>query len=199
MLKKTLHLFSIPLLLVVAFTGTVFAAGAASTDGGSLSDLLQPVWDAATHGHWWLAGSLALVAAVALFKRYAPGKARAWSHTDTGASILVLVGSFGGALATGLITAGTDAISTSLVVPALKVAFGAAGGYALIKTLVVGPLLGSMLWQRVPGVIRTPVEFALRFVFSKPDVAAEAEAAGDQAVADKPAAGADDVLPPTDL
>lgn len=194
MTKTILHLIGLPLLLVAAFAGTVFAAGAVAPDGGSLPDLLKPIWEAATGHHWWLAASLALVAAVALFKRYAPGKAQAWSHTDVGASVLVLAGSFGGALATGLAMAGTDSLSLGMVEGALKVAFGAAGGYALLKTLIVGPLLGSALWQKVPSMLRSPIELVLRFVFEKPQVAKEAEAAGEAAVVAKPAEGADGVV-----
>lgn len=194
MIKNILHFLGLPLLLVAAFAGTVFAAGEVAGPDGSLPDLLKPIWEAATGHHWWLMASLGLVACVALFKRYAPGKAQVWSHTDFGASILVLAGSFGGALATGLATAGTDAVSFGMVEGALKVAFGAAGGYALLKALVVGPLLGSALWQKIPSAVRTPIELVLRFVFEKSQVAKEAEKAGEAAVIAKPAEGVDGVI-----
>ena len=179
-------------VLVLCFSATAFAAGAASPQDGNLLDSAKTIWEAATGHHWWLAASLALVGAVAAFKKYAPTRAREWSHTDVGASVLLLIGSFGGALATGLAAAGTDAISLSLVEGALKVAFGAAGGYALIKNLLVDPLLKSKWYQdKAPAWLRAILDIGT-WAFTKPAAEAvkEAEKAGDQAVADKPAEGA---------
>jgi hypothetical protein len=179
-------------VLVLCFTATAFAAGAASPPDGNLLDSLKEIWLAATGHHWWLAASAALVAGVAAFKKYAPGKARDWSHTDMGATLLLLLGSFGGALFTGLAATGTDAISADLVWAALKVAVGAAGGYAMIKNLLVDPLLKSKWYQEhAPAWLRAILDIGT-WAFTKPaaDTIKEAEKAGDQAVADKPAEGA---------
>lgn len=200
MVKKILAFLSVPALLLLCFKGTSFAAGEVAGEDGSLPDLLRPIWDAATGGHWWLSASLALVAAVTLFKKYAPGKLGAWAHTNAGASVLVLVGSFGGALATGLLTSGTDAISMALVMPALKVAFGAAGGYALVKNLVVDPLVKSEWYQNKAPTWLKGAMGIVTWMFSKSSVAKDAVKAGDAAVLDKPAAGADGVVDqPKDL
>ena len=178
--------------LVLATSATAFAAGAASPQDGNLVDSAKLIWEAATGHHWWLAASLALVAGVAAFKHYAPGKAGEWARGDKGGPILVLIGAFGGALATGLAASGTDALSLSMAWAALQVAAGAAGGYALIKNLVVDPLLKSKWYQdKAPAWLRAILDIGV-WAFTKPaaDVVKEAEKAGDQAVAAKPAEGA---------
>ncbi len=202
MIKKLLFPVLAVFCLVVPFAATSFAAGQAVPEDGSLADLLKPVWDAASGGHWWLAASLALVLAVALLKKYAPeGRARDFVNSNLGASIMLLVGSFGGALATNLAMAGTDAISLALVIPSLKVAFTAAGGYALVKNLVVDPLVGSEWYKtKAPAWLKAVLGVVTWMFVKSSKTIAKAEAKGDAAVAANPSAGADDVIgKPTEL
>lgn len=199
-IKSFLSMLTIPLLLLVAFGATSFAAGSATPEDGSLLDLLTPIWEAATGKHWWLAGSLALVASVTAMKKYAPaGRLRNFVDSAPGVSLILLVGSFAGAVATGLVAAGTDAITPSMAWAAFQVAIGAAGGYAIIKSLLVDPLLASEWYKtKAPAWLKGILSIAT-WAFTKPDVAKEAEKAGDNAVAANPPKGTDGTVENTDL
>ncbi len=195
-IKRTLHLTAhTTLALVVVFGATAFAAGAVAPDDGSLLDLGKPVYDAIMSHNYWLAASLALVFAATAFKQYAPGRAGKWANTDAGGSLLVLLIGFGGALGTGLMAQGTAAMSTALLVSAAKVALCAAGGYSMIKKLVVDPLENSDWYKaHAPPWLKYALDLALWAFNRKSDgdkVIADAEKAGADAVADKPGPGAD--------
>ncbi len=185
----------------MSFTATAYAAGALTPDDGSLLDLARPVLDAVMHGQYWLGASLALVLLVTAFKRYAPaGKLQDFAHSDAGASILVLLLSFGGALATALLAAGTNAVSLALLWAALKVALGAAGGYALIKNLLVDPLMNTAWYQNSAPAWLKSVMMLLMWAFVKPTPTEVATDAGNDAVNSNPPTGADGPAgTPTDL
>lgn len=171
------------------FTATALAAGAVSPDDGSLLDLFKPVVDAFRGGQYLYAGMLALVVAVAALKRYAPTKygISDFVHGDVGGTALTLVASFGGAMATTL--GAGDPFSWGIAKTAALIAVGAAGGYAMIKKLVVTPLVNSDWYKnKAPGWLKTILSLAL-WMFDKPDPVAAAEKAGDDAVAAKPAEG----------
>lgn len=183
-------------LLVAIFsftaTGLALAAGAAvsTTAGdGSAFDLLRPVYDAFTTGHYAYAGMLALVLVVALLKRYAPAKygISDFVHGDVGGSLLTLFASFGGAMATSL--AGGVGVSFDMAKTATLIAVGAAGGYAMIKKLIVEPLRTSVWYQtKAPAWLKAALQVVF-WVFDKPDPVAAAEDAGQKAVEAKPGAG----------
>ena len=123
---------------VLTFSATAHAAAAVTPADGSLWDLLTPVLEAFRSGHYLYAGSVALVAAVALVRRYLEPR-YAWLGTDAGAAGLVLAGSFGATLAATL-SDGQEA-TWGMAGRALAIAFGAAGGYSAFKALIVGPYL----------------------------------------------------------
>lgn len=166
------------LACLLAFTGTAFASQAVS-DEGSLLDLLAPVVNAVMSGNPGLAAALALVLASGVAARYA-GRYVPWANTSAARALMVLVGAFGGAVATAL--TGGAAWSLSLAWTALGVAMSAAGAYSLIKALVVEPAVKRWPWL---------APFAK--VFEKPDPVAGAVAAGDAAVKANPAPGAEKV------
>jgi hypothetical protein len=182
------------LIAVFSFTATglALAAGAAvssTTGDGSAFDLLRPVYDAFAGGHYAYAGMLALVLVVALLKRYAPAKygISAFVHGDAGGSLLTLLASFGGAMATSL--AGGAGISFAMAKTATLIAVGAAGGYAMIKKLIVEPLRNSAWYQtKAPAWLKAGLQIAF-WIFDKPDPVASAEDAGQKAVDAKPGAG----------
>ena len=182
------------LALLLGLTVSAFAAGAAAPDEGSILDLLRPVIDAFKEGHHLEAGMLALVLAVAALKRYAPEK---WGiskfvHGDIGGVVMTLVGSFAGAMATTL--AAGDTPSWAMSKTALMIAVGAAGGYAIVKKLLVEPLRNSEWYKtKAPSWFKSVMGVVL-WVFDKPDVAAQAERAGDAAVVAKPAPGVEGVV-----
>lgn len=187
-MKRLIPFFVTVGLFLVTFTATAAAQSATLPDDSSLFDLLRPVYEAVLGGNWWLAASLSLVVAVAAFKRYAPGKAREWSHTDVGGSLLVLLMAFGGALASAL---GGAPMSLGLAWTALQVAVGASGGYSLAKKLVA-PLLAKAA-EKAPNWLKGPLQLVLWIFDKKPAVVAEAEQAGKDAVEAKPAEGAESV------
>lgn len=171
------------------FTATALAAGAVSPDDGSLLDLFKPVVDAFRGGQYLYAGMLALVVAVAALKRYAPTKygISDFVHGDVGGTALTLVASFGGAMATTL--GAGDPFSWGIAKTAALIAVGAAGGYAMIKKLVVTPLVSSTWYQtKAPGWLKTILGLAL-WIFDRPTPIAVAEKAGEDAVAANPGVG----------
>jgi hypothetical protein len=184
---------AVSFLLILFLTVSVAAAAgtAMSPEDGALLDLAKPVFDAIMHGQWWLAASLVLVLLVAAFKKYAPGKLGEWARGDVGGSLLVLLGSYGGAMATGLLAAGTGALSPALAWVALKVAIAASGGYTLLKKLVM-PFIRKLA-EVVPAWMK-PIFTMVLWAFDRATPVESAEKAGDAAVAEKPAGGANGVV-----
>lgn len=173
------------LAFLLAFTTMAFAATAVEPSNGSLLDYLKPVYDAFVHGHYMLAGMAALVFAVAVIKRYAPGVVGRWANRDPGSSVLVLLASFGTAMTASL--AGGAGVTWVMLKAAAMIAAGAAGGYSLIKKVIIEPFLRPLA-ARAPAWAQ-PI-FALVFwIFDKPSPVEVAEAAGDAAVEAKPAPG----------
>lgn len=188
--KSIVSYLSLAVLALVSFTATAFAAGAASPEDGSLLELAKPVYEAVMGHQWWLAASLALVFLCAAAKKYAPGKLGDFLRTDHGGALLVLLMSFGGAVSTGLLAAGTGAMTLALAWAALKIALGAAGGYSLIRKLIVNPLLASTWYQeKAPAWFKSIMGLAL-WAFDKPTPIEKAEKAGSDAVAANPSTGA---------
>ncbi len=179
--------------LLFGFTATSVAATAVAPDGDLLG-LLKPIYDAVMSGNKWAAAALALVAVVALLRKYVAPR---WAFLmgDAGGSLLALLASFGGASATALL-AGAG-MSWALLWMSVKVALTAAGGYTLIKRLIVGPLMP--LINKLPAWARIPLQAAL-WMFGNPNAIKEAEAAGAAAVAANPSAGTNGITgTPTDV
>ncbi len=198
MSKRIIYTLSLIGLFLLAFTATAFASGGPLGET-SILDLAKPVYEAVMKGDWWIATSFGLVLMVAAFKKYAPGKAGELANTDLGGAVLVLLGAFGGALGTGLLASGTDVLSLDLVKASFKVAFSAAGGYALVKKLLV-PVI-EKIGAKAPAWAQ-PLFAMLLWAFAKPGdaVVAKAEAAGQAAVDEKPATGIDSVVgTPTEI
>jgi hypothetical protein len=183
----------LPALIVLVFLGivtfgaTAFAATAATgtADSSSLLDLLKPVFDAFNGGHYAFAAALLVVALVALVKRCFGDKVPVL-HSDAGGSLLAPVTAAAAALATGLGAPGAH-VTTDLLKSALLVGAGAAGGYAVIKNLLIDPVL-KPLAAKAPAWAQ-PIFALVFYFFDKPDPIATATKAGDAAVAAKPAEG----------
>ncbi len=195
MTKKIYIALSFLVVTFLFFTATAFAAGAveaAVPPDADLSSLGRPLYDAIVHGQYWMAAALALVFAVALFKRYAPaGRGRAFANSDAGGGLLVLLGSFGGAAATLLLG---GPMTWDLVIAAAKVATSAAGGFVLIKNILIAPLMKSDWYKnRAPLWLKALISMST-WVFAKQNSVAAAEDAGVKALEDKPAPGNDGVV-----
>jgi len=171
---------------LASFAGVAFAQGAVTSSEDPLA-MLRPIYDAIAHGNYWLAGSLALVAACTAARKWGVKKFPALA-TDVGATVLVLLTSFGTAFAA---SAAAGDVTTATAWLAVKIAVGAAGGWALINKLVAKPLLDSAWFQtKAPAWLQFALRGAL-WIFTKPAEvkAIEAERAGVAAVAANPPTG----------
>lgn len=173
------------IFFLFGFVPTAFAAGAI-TDDGSLLDLAKPILDAVLNGHGWIAAAAALVFAATMARRYL---APQWPFLNGGfgAALIVLAGSFGGAVLVGLAAAGTSTLTFALAAAALKVAFVAAGGYSILKPLIVG-LVEPWLIARFP-FLKGVLDLITWALFDKPDATAIAVAKGIDATVAHPATG----------
>ncbi len=189
-MSAKLKMFAIAILTFLGiFTASAFAQSAVLPDpAAGWLDLLTPVYEAFVKGDKLYAGMLALIAAVAMLKRYAPVKwgMRAFVHGDVGGSLLTLTASFAAAMITGGLGAGV-APSWAMVKAATLIAVGAAGGYSLIKKLLVEPLIRPYA-AKAPAWLKMPLMAVLWF-FDRPMPTAKADAAGAKAVEAKPATG----------
>ncbi len=177
--------------VMMAFTATAFASTVVVPPDQSLLDMAKPVYEQVMAGHYIPAAALALILLVALLKRYAPGKAGAFMHSDVGGVLTTFATSLGGAVA--LATVGGAAWHWSMLWVSAGVAVAAAGGYTMIKKLVVEPLMRSTWYQtKAPSWLKAVMGLAL-WMFDKPDSVAVAVKAGDAAVVAAPAGGADAV------
>lgn len=168
-------------IAAVCFLGAF--AGVAFAEPEALIDLAKPVLSAILSGQYAYAAALALVLAVAAARRY--GGARfPFLRSDAGGASLALVGGIGGALVNSLAAGG--GVSLALLWSALLVAVGAAGGYSLIKRLIVTPIL-EPLAARAPAPIRAVLGVIL-WAF-RSNAAADATAAGNAAVVASPSSG----------
>lgn len=185
-------------LFLVAFTASAHAAGAVAPDEGSLLDLARPIFDQVMAGHYIAAAALSLVFLVALAKRYAPGKYGDFIRGDVGGSLMTLLGSFGGALS--LATIGGAPWTWGMLTTALTVAFAAAGGYALIKKLIVEPLVKSTWYQtKAPAWLKAALSIVL-WMFDKKAAETKATADGQAAVIANPPTGVTGVVgEPTEI
>lgn len=185
-------------LFLFTFSATAFAAGEVTPTDGSLVDLARPIFDQVMAGHWIAASALALVFVVAVAKRYAPGKAGEFLHTDAGGSLATLLMSFGSAL--GLATVGGAPWTWGMLVTAMTVAFAAAGGYALIKKLIVEPLTKSAWYNtKAPLWLKSALSIVL-WMFDRRVAETKAVAAGQAAVEANPPTGVSGVVgDPTEI
>ncbi len=180
-------------VLLAGFVMSAHAAQAVAPDDGTLLDLARPIFDEIMKGHYIASAALALILAVALVKRYAPGKFGTFVHSDAGGSLTTLLMAFGGALATA--TMGGAMWTWGMLPAAGQVAFFAAGGYVLIKKLIVEPLL-KPLAAKAPAWMQplfAMVFWAFDRKVSETDALAGAKTAGDTAVLANPAGGVDAV------
>lgn len=208
---KKLYVWMLGILaLLGAFGGVALAADAVDPSDGSL-DVAKAIYNAFSGGHYAYAAAMGLILGVALVKRYL-GPKIPWLHSDVGGTSLTLAGAFATAMAAGL-AAPTAAISMGLLKSSLLVGIGAAGGYTVLKKLVIEPLIKPL--QKMLPPWAQPIFSIVLWVFDKPDAAAQVEAnaaaAGSAAVAANPGqgvatlptttavSGADSIGKPTEL
>jgi hypothetical protein len=179
------------LAFLLFFGGAAFAADTISPDTSSL-DIAKAIYDAFAGGHYAYMAAMAVILLVAFVKRYLGDKIT-WLHSNAAGTLMALIG----ATATALVAAASASggvVSFALLKSALLVGVGAAGGYAVLKALLVDPILVPLLSKYSWGA---PILAVINFVFDHGAGAAavaESKAAGDAAVAAAPAKGAAAVL-----
>jgi hypothetical protein len=171
------------LAFLLAFGGVALAADAVDPADGTL-DIAKSIYNAFSGGHYAYCGALGMILGVALVKRYLGPKVP-WLHSDAGGSTLALLGATATALSAGLASGGP--VTWGLIKGAGMVGIGAAGGYAMLKNLVIEPLL-KPLAAKAPAWAQ-PIFAMIFWVFDRPDPIATAVKAGDAAVAATPAEG----------
>lgn len=188
---------SFTLAFLAAFSVVAFAASTVNPESTSLPDLLLPVYQAFARGEHLYAGMLALIAAVAILKRYAPDwkGISGFVHGDFGGALLTLVASFAGGMITAGVGEGTP-VSWLMVKTATSIAIGAIGIYVGFKKLVLVPFLlplaAKHTWLQ-------PILNLVIWIFEKPaktpdEVIKDAEDAGQKAVDANPAGGTKSIV-----
>jgi len=185
-MKKLTTAFLFAVLAYFSFVGVALAQGAV-TGEEPLLDLAKPFYEAIMGGQYWLAAMFGLILATTAAKRYLPGKAGELVNGEYGQPATVLVLAFAGSAIAALTAVGPGAVLTgALAWAALKIAVSAAGGYALLKTLLVPVLV--KLQPKAPAWLQWIFPMLL-WAFGKPTAKVAAEVAGDKAVSENPPAG----------
>lgn len=180
-----------------AFVGTAAAATGLEPDGGSLLDLFAPIIEAIKGGQYAAAVFAMLSALVVLGWRYG-SKHWAWLGTGEGKAFLTLLFGFSSTVGAGL--AAGASLSGGLLWAALGTAVAMAGGYSLLKELLVPRLVWLQSREWMPGWGKTAIDLALWFFARDRATIAKAEAAGAAAVEASPASGVEGLLgKPRDL
>lgn len=185
-------------LALAGFTATAFAAGQVVPDE-SLLDLAKPIYDAIMTGQAWLAAALSVVFLTAAARKYLPdGYGGRFIRGDVGGMLTAFVVSFAGAIATGLVAAGTKSLTAALALTGLKVGLAAVGGFVALHKLATALVATKWYQDKVPGPVKTVVAFVLGLIGSsaaaRAKVIATAEKAGDDAVKANPSKGVDGII-----
>jgi hypothetical protein len=199
MLTNVTQLSAIAVLGLASFGATAYAADSVAGSETSILDLLKPVYEAFRGGNYIAGAALAVVLTVAMLRRYAPGRIGKFMNSDVGGTLSAFLVAGAGSVA----AASPDASwSWSILKTAGSIAVAAAGGYTVIKKLLVDRLTASNWYNtKAPAWLKMALRVVL-WVFDKPaanaDVIAAAEQAGKDAVVAKPSAGADGVVGPAE-
>lgn len=178
-----MHYLVAAVFMILSFVGTNVALAQTNSE---LADLAKPVFDAVMGGQYAYAAALALVLLVALTRRFG-GEVWPLVASKKAAPFLVMVGSFGAAMANAL--GAGEGLSADMAWGAVKIAVYAAGGYSLLKPIIQG------LQKRAPAWA-DPIFAVVGWVFEARSKAAEAKVAkaidaGVKAVEEKPSKGID--------
>jgi hypothetical protein len=178
---------------LAVFAGTSFAGPTVlPTEDSSIRDLVAAIVDTFRGGDRVAAGALTLFATLALAKRYwTTGKVGRFLHSDTGGALTLFGMSFAGSVA----AQARGPWEWSVLSTAWHVGVATAGGYVLIKRLVIDPIKRSAWYAKAPIWLKTALD-AVTWIVDKPDAVAKATQAGADAVAANPSPGADGIAGP---
>ena len=119
---------------------TIAPDGTVADPTDDLAKLAVMAIDAIRSGNWWLLASLALSVVLACVRKFGPGllaskwpAGAAWIKSDVGGAVLVLGLGMVGGVTTALV--GGAPIGAALLLDAVKVSLGSAGGFVVVKKL----------------------------------------------------------------
>lgn len=123
-----------------ALAPTIAPDGTVADPMDDLAKLALTAIDAIRSGNWWLLASLALSVVLACVRKFGPGilaskwpAGAAWIKSDVGGAVLVLGLGMVGGITTALV--GGAPIGMALILDAVKVSLGSAGGFVVVKKL----------------------------------------------------------------
>lgn len=188
---KTLTRYALLVLVALAsFTATSFAAAAAlPIDSTPLLDLLRPVYESFAGGNSVAGGALALIAVVALLRRYSglfSASLERALHTDLGGTGAVFVLAGAGAVAA------TNSLSWAGAKAAFAIGISAVGGYTILRKMIVDRILASSWYATAPAWAKAILSI-VTWSAAKPPAIVEAEKAGAAAVEASPSQGAEGI------
>lgn len=129
--------FSITFTLALAFMPVALAQDVAPSlpNPDNIEGIAQLLWDAIMNKQWGLVASLGVMFAVAALRKWVPAttKVGAWLKSKLGGIITNFTLALSGAFATAFMSGHT--ITGPLVIKAIGVALGAAGGWAIVKNI----------------------------------------------------------------
>lgn len=177
----------------LSFIGVAAASSEVTVSNDSLADLAWPIYNAISGGAYWPAAMFALIFLVTALNKYGEkipfvgaGLAKFLSGSY-GKPVTVLLLAFAGSVVSAL-AAPEVTMSIAVAWGALKFATMAAGGYELLKKLLVPVIL--KIGSKAPNWMKPGFDLLL-WMFNKNSAAvAKAEAAGEAAVIANPAPGA---------
>ncbi|WP_255443052.1 hypothetical protein [Corallococcus sp. Z5C101001] len=131
MLRRLAVVLSLSLFLPVV----AFAQVATAPDPSNVEAFARLVLDAVTAQNWALVASLGVVVLVYVLRRYV-GTWWPWLRTARAGAALAVLLSVAGAVANALLAG--EAFTVALLLKAVAIGLGAAGGFSVMKTLLVG-------------------------------------------------------------
>ncbi|WP_233604967.1 hypothetical protein [Corallococcus sp. AB030] len=123
------------LFLCLVFPSVAFAQANSTPDPGNVESFARLILDAVTARNWALVASLAVIALVYVLRRFVG----AWwplLRTARAGAVLALLLSVSGAMANALLAG--ESFTVALLLKALTIGLGAAGGFTVVKTLLFG-------------------------------------------------------------
>jgi hypothetical protein len=170
------------LIFFGAFTGTALAADAVSATDPSLGEAAKAIFDAVMHGNWWAVAAYGVILAMIGARKFMPEGWKAGTKGDVIGTAAAFVLAFAGSIATVMIAPGA-AMTTAVLLTALKIGVAAIGGYTIIHKV-----LG---WIAEAGFMPAWATSALKLIAAMigSNAIKKAEAAGEAAVRAKPPTG----------
>ncbi|WP_223744865.1 hypothetical protein [Corallococcus sp. AS-1-12] len=131
MLRRLAVLLSLSLVL----PAVAFAQEAGAPDPSNVESFARLVLDAVTARNWALVASLGVVALVYVLRRYMGAWWPVLRTARAGAALAVLL-SVAGAVANALLAG--ESFTVALLLKAVAIGLGAAGGFSVVKALLFG-------------------------------------------------------------